>query len=319
MASNFPANMPRQLTNLRIDEVSSVDRGAGKGVRVLLMKRHADAQKAEAMPEDKQEVAHKALQLAVGSILADGGDTAAVVECFKQFHEFLSNTAPAEETAMTKEEISKLIAEELAKLSAKDGPLPKKDKGKPAPDADGDDDGDAEKMLAKVFGAERAAEIVAEMKTEKSEVPVVEKAAKDVEIAKRDAKIEELTKHVNDLRDASQRVEFGKRAVAIGLVEADGEKLRKAYSGDVDSLKFMEDTIAKLNVQVAKAGLFNEIGSGGGAAASAHDELKSKALELRKGNPKLTEAQAYVQAMDLYPEIAKREKDERDAKIHKMV
>jgi hypothetical protein len=31
--------MPRQIKNLRIEEVSSVDRGAGKGVRVLLMKR----------------------------------------------------------------------------------------------------------------------------------------------------------------------------------------------------------------------------------------------------------------------------------------
>ena len=31
--------MPRQLKNLRIDEVSSVDRGAGKGVNVLLLKR----------------------------------------------------------------------------------------------------------------------------------------------------------------------------------------------------------------------------------------------------------------------------------------
>jgi hypothetical protein len=32
----------RLLTNLRIDEVSSVDRGAGKGVRVMLLKRHGD-------------------------------------------------------------------------------------------------------------------------------------------------------------------------------------------------------------------------------------------------------------------------------------
>jgi hypothetical protein len=36
--------MPRQLKNIRIDEVSSVDRGAGKGVRVLLMKRGDDAE-----------------------------------------------------------------------------------------------------------------------------------------------------------------------------------------------------------------------------------------------------------------------------------
>jgi hypothetical protein len=36
--------MANRLTNLRIDEVSSVDRGAGKGVRVLLTKRDASAE-----------------------------------------------------------------------------------------------------------------------------------------------------------------------------------------------------------------------------------------------------------------------------------
>ena len=35
--------MPRILRNLRIDEISSVDKGAGDGVRIVLMKRHAGA------------------------------------------------------------------------------------------------------------------------------------------------------------------------------------------------------------------------------------------------------------------------------------
>jgi hypothetical protein len=34
------ARKPKVLTRLRIDEISSVDRGAGEGVRVVLMKRH---------------------------------------------------------------------------------------------------------------------------------------------------------------------------------------------------------------------------------------------------------------------------------------
>jgi hypothetical protein len=33
--------MPRRLTKLRIDEVSSVDKGAGEGVKIVLMKRDA--------------------------------------------------------------------------------------------------------------------------------------------------------------------------------------------------------------------------------------------------------------------------------------
>lgn len=36
----MPRNKPRLLTDLQIDEVSSVSRGAGEGVRVMLMKRN---------------------------------------------------------------------------------------------------------------------------------------------------------------------------------------------------------------------------------------------------------------------------------------
>ena len=52
----------RQLKNLRIDEVSSVDRGAGEGVNIVLMKRHGTyytpqptdiIEKAAAMREDE--------------------------------------------------------------------------------------------------------------------------------------------------------------------------------------------------------------------------------------------------------------------------
>jgi hypothetical protein len=35
--------MPRKLTRLRIDEVSSVDKGAGEGVKIVLMKRDSSA------------------------------------------------------------------------------------------------------------------------------------------------------------------------------------------------------------------------------------------------------------------------------------
>jgi hypothetical protein len=41
--------MARILTKLRIDEVSSVDRGAGEGVRVVLMKRHDDTPHRETL------------------------------------------------------------------------------------------------------------------------------------------------------------------------------------------------------------------------------------------------------------------------------
>ena len=189
--------MPRRLKNLRVDEISAVDRGAGKGVRVLLMKRFAPpstpytsvdkgdlpddavtylkrefsaderqsaASSGAALPDgsfpikDKQDlsnaihaigrakdpaaakahiktrasalgatdmlpdgwskrdgdVAEKALTLAIGSILADGGDTAEIVECFKQFHSFLQESDDMTIT-VDKNDLTKLIGEMVGK------------------------------------------------------------------------------------------------------------------------------------------------------------------------------------------------------------
>ena len=39
---------PRVLTNVKIDEVSAVDRGAGEGVRIMMMKRASNAGFAKA-------------------------------------------------------------------------------------------------------------------------------------------------------------------------------------------------------------------------------------------------------------------------------
>lgn len=318
--------MPRQLTNLRIDEVSSVDKGAGHGVKVLLMKR----QQPEAHPDD---VAHKALTLAIGSIMADGGKAEDFVECFKQFHSYLKGDEP-KETEMTPDEINKLVAEAVAKAleEAEKKKKPATPANAPssagtvggkqgAPDTQDDGDSaadDASKSLSDAAAKELLDKLG--IKLEKNEPKKVEKAA-DTEIAKRDEKIVSLEKHVAALVEKEQKIEFGKRAVSIGLTEADGDHIRKAYLGDVKSLDFLCDTIAKLNKQVEKAGLFGEVGSGGGAAADAHSALLAKAAEIAKSaaatDKPLTEAQAYVKALATYPDLAKQEKAEREARLLK--
>ncbi len=67
--------------------------------------------------------------------------------------------------------------------------------------------------------------------------------------------------------------------------------------------------------------MFGEVGSAGGSPATPHDELMSKALELRRAagaDKPLTEAQAYVKAMELYPDVAKREAEQRASKMNKL-
>src|SRR5438132_1070648 len=71
--------MPKLLTRLRIDEVSAVDRGAGDGVRVVLMKRHQDA----------AAKAPAALKKSVGLILGSDEDaTTKRSELAQTFSEF---------------------------------------------------------------------------------------------------------------------------------------------------------------------------------------------------------------------------------------
>src|SRR5512143_1650857 len=62
--------MPRLLKDLMIDDVSSVDRGAGVGVKVLLMKRDdtADYDKREFSQAARDKAADKGQALPDGSL-----------------------------------------------------------------------------------------------------------------------------------------------------------------------------------------------------------------------------------------------------------
>jgi hypothetical protein len=128
----------------------------------------------------------------------------------------------------------------------------------------------------------------------------------------------DLKKRLAVLEERDQVASFKKRAVDLGLPESDGEMLLKAHRGDPKALEEIEKKIKALTAQVEKSGLFDSFGSDGGTAATAHDELVNKAAEIRKKDPKLTVDQAYVQAMTENPDIAKREKAERDRRINKL-
>jgi hypothetical protein len=86
---------PKRLKNLKITEVSSVDRGAGEGVQVVLSKRHDDTQAAILK-------GFNALHESVESILMDDDidKNEALAETFEQatdyFHQFDNTADPAE-------------------------------------------------------------------------------------------------------------------------------------------------------------------------------------------------------------------------------
>lgn len=74
----------------------------------------------------------------------------------------------------------------------------------------------------------------------------------------------------------------------------------KATAEDVAAI---EQLLTGAGALVGKSKVFGMIGSASPAAGSPEDAIVAKAAEIRKANPKLTDAQAYVQAMEQNPDL----------------
>jgi hypothetical protein len=463
--------MPRHLKNLRINEVSSVDRGAGEGVRMTLMKRlkpdalytsidkgdlsddvvtylkrefsaderRSAASSGAALPDGSfpikntsdlhnavqaigrakdparakahiksraaalgatsalpdswskrdEDKAAKALALTIETILGDGDSdqvvkSAAIIECFKQFHSYL---AGSEENDMTlnvnKADLEKLIANVIIKTLAEAGikitkmteehsayhsqldgdeaskfsamghdernkymdkhPIGSDDEHDPEPEGEGDEKEQKEaaaKMRKALVDAGLSEDVAKKMTVEIMKARPKKDKKEDIEEEGDDepdagakkaivkalepmvAENAKLKKQLDVLTEKDQQVEFSKRAVDLGLVEADGDLLLKVHRGDPAAIKKLEEKIKALTTQVQKGDVFGEFGNRQPNGGSAYDKLVGIAAELRKNNPemKLTAEQAFEKVM-LDPanaELVKMEKRDRDARVQKI-
>lgn len=123
--------MPRVLTNLRIDEVSSVDRGAGEGVKIMLMKREGTEPMSKigsmfakvfgGNENNNDIVIDKSIQglaESVATIVTEATSTdelsSSLAKTFEQFGDHLKDTLTAG-TAVVKVEGSNMDLKVLAK------------------------------------------------------------------------------------------------------------------------------------------------------------------------------------------------------------
>ncbi len=140
----------------------------------------------------------------------------------------------------------------------------------------------------------------------------VKKAELPAEVQKALDENTKLRKRLDDLESANALISFQKRAGEIGIGEANGETLLKAYAGDKAAIDKLLDLVKASTTQAKEAGLFKEFGSAhdDGSNTSAYGQLVAKAAELRKADPKLTDAQAFakVYADPANVELAKRER-----------
>ena len=341
--------MPRVLKDITINEVSSVDRGAGRGVRVMLMKRDDDSAaywKRDFSQAERDAAASSGAAMSDGSFpvkteadlknaiqaIGRAKDPAKAKAHIKSRAKALglANLIPdtwkrddSGEIDMSKEEIDAMVAKAVG------------DALKPIADKHATELAKAqdEIVLLKMTDAHKAymAGCSAEtQKTFKAMTPderdafmqknPLKKAADAVnhdELTKRDAEIADLKKSQATMaaelaatRLEKAQTEFKKRAVAVGLTEADGELMRKAFSGDVEAQvayeKKLAEASAALKKQIETSNLFGEFGTAKGARGDAYDALMAKAEELRKtgDGSKLTIQQAFAK---VYEDPANRE------------
>ena len=117
------------------------------------------------------------------------------------------------------------------------------------------------------------------------------------EIQKRLDAAEAMEKRLATLEDEREGVAFGKRAVGLGLSEAHGVVLRKAYKGEPEGIAKLEEIIKGLTAQVETGKLFDEIGkAGAGSANTAKAEIDLKASAYREGQAAIGKSISPAQA-----------------------
>lgn len=391
--------MPRLLQNLTIKEVSSVKRGAGKGVHVLLMKMAGgdvdeiplflpprepvakstsvidklfDLSAEHDVPADKIAKARKALGQAIEGVdpnRDEAAQQAAVEKSLNQCLDYLTALVPVEKVeafqaavaAITEKELTMPIDADLKKtldalntgLTAANATIAKQGeelaifKMKPEHQeyvawlkadgvaALGEPADKVTAFVAKFIAADEAGrnKVIKEFPPKKKkpgdEEPADDATAKAIAKALEDSPLlkgivtenADLKKRLSESDARNATAEFAKKATDLGLPEAHGEVMRKAYSGDAEAQKAHEAMLKGIANQAATGVIFKEFGQGGGGEGTgvmAYDLIKQKAEELRKteAGKNLSSHQARAKVLEdpLNKELVDRHKSEERAR-----
>lgn len=260
--------MPRVLKDLHINEVSSVDRGAGRGVKVLLMKR--DEGSTPTNGESKMTDAE--LQAAIAKAAADAAATVTAT--------FTAELAKRDQQIV----LLKMSPAHKAYYDQCDEPAKKAFESMSEEDRE---------THSKKNPFKKAAD----------PVTVDDLAKRDETVSKLLADNMDLKKRLDAVDLEKAQADFKKRAAALGLTaDGDGELMRKAFNGDKEAQASFEKRQAQqveaLKKQAETGQLFSEFGTARGMTGDAYASLVAKADEIRKAKPDLTVEQAFAKAYE---------------------
>lgn len=143
-----------------------------------------------------------------------------------------------------------------------------------------------------------AADVTAEMEKRDREI---------ADLRKRVADSEKIAKEERDARLTNEAIaKAAKEYPHAGTPEVLGPILKRARGNELtaDDVAELERTLKAASEQLKTSALFKEVGDGGAEKGGAREQLKQAAAELRKADPKLSEAQAITKAMNANPKLA---------------
>jgi hypothetical protein len=333
--------VPKLLTRLRIDEVSAVDRGAGDGVKILLMKRDASKRKDKPMSKfmefftGKRSSEHlrkstAALAESIGSIVGDLDEDKrkALADTFTEFDDHVQKNVTADpardttETTMIKElakalglkddaseaDVTKAIKDNLVKAAETAAQIEILKAGF----------SDAEKVYHdKLAEGERPA--FRKLNHPEREKLMHKQDDLPEHVRKQLAEAEEMKKRLAKLEEQQELAKFEKIATEYEYPTSRAAELMKLEKADPVAFKGIIEHNKAGWAAAQKAGVFREVGSTGGNGVSdkAYDEFLAKAAEYRKLHPELSEAQAFdkVYTDPANVTLAKRERMESAAPV----
>lgn len=303
----------------QLKSVGFVDAGACEGADIILAKRREDDERRAGHVAELLEAKHRFDQLLREAEVDKAGRRMAGARLTK-LREVVSQL-----TAL----LSEVDDESADSGGGKDTSMSKKFDPSTLPQEAQDHLAGVEKAANdRIAAAEKKAEEAA-IKVADLEKRIAEKSAEPedafkglpAEVRKRieeaEKKAEEAEKAARDERDARLTQEFVQKAAfcdgKLAIKSADlGPILKRAYEGQVTKEDAAEiERVLKAAAETSK--LTAVIGRDNGDDASAVQKIEAAAAEIRKADPKLTPAQARVEARRQNPDLAKAEKAERAA------
>jgi hypothetical protein len=269
---------------------------------------------------EKLTEATKALAKSIGEINHDASITDKEAAIAKSMGEFLSFTSDA-----TGEQIEKAMRDVALLKAGKDDPSMPSDAETIAALTKQLADKEAELVKAKAAADDPdAGDDAAEAKKKKDAAlaaaaykKALEANGGSVELTKARGEISDLQKRLASFEAERELETFRKRALAIGVAEAQAETIMKASKGDAESFAKVLEMLKGATTAARVGGIFKEFGgaSGGANDGSALAEIEAKAEVLTKSDPKLSIIAARVQVRKSDIALAQRERDEERARV----